>query len=101
MVIEDGRGSLNTAGPRGLNTAAWPPNHYSMPILKALGFGVALLVLKFLVPAVFDQLERTVIAFLAGAEMVVNSATNLAAAANTAQPVSNHFTLPQTPQILR
>lgn len=38
-----------------------------MPILKAIGLGILILVLKFLVPAIFTELEATIIAGLSGA----------------------------------
>lgn len=56
-----------------------------MPIFQAIGLGILILVLKFLVPPIFAQLESTILAFLHGAEISATIATQLAASAGTIQ----------------
>ena len=66
-----------------------------MPIFHAIGLGVLIIVLKFLVPAVLTEGEKTVIAFLHGATVSATVATDLAASAGSI-PLSNEpFVLPQ------
>jgi hypothetical protein len=47
----------------------------------ALGFGLMILILQGLVPAVFHEIEATAIAFLRGAQVSAEAATQFAAAA--------------------
>ncbi len=56
-----------------------------MPIFGAIGLGVTIIVLKTLVPAIFAQLSATIIAFLHGAELSANAASQLAASAQALQ----------------
>ncbi|MBU0750175.1 hypothetical protein KKH15_01515 [Patescibacteria group bacterium] len=74
-----------------------------MPISKALGLGLAILVLKALAPAIMTHIESTAIAFLSGAEVSAHAATNLAASAGSFSlpDSSNRLVLPQAPQIRR
>ena len=59
-----------------------------MPIFKAIGLGVFILILQFLVPALFEELEATVIAFLHGARISAEAASSLAASAGSTYPHS-------------
>ncbi|MEK7511092.1 MAG: hypothetical protein AAB582_02565 [Patescibacteria group bacterium] len=54
-----------------------------MPIFRALGLGVLILVLGWLVPNVLKELEATVIAFLHGARVSADAAAHLAATAES------------------
>lgn len=54
-----------------------------MPIFKAIGLGILILVLQTSAPKVLHQLETTTLAFLRGAEISANAATNLAASASS------------------
>lgn len=56
-----------------------------MPIFSALGLGLLIIVLKMLVPAIFAQLSSTIIAFLHGAQVSADVATQLAASAAAAK----------------
>jgi hypothetical protein len=56
-----------------------------MPILSAFGLGVLIIVLKLLVPAIFGALQSAIIAFLNGATISANIASQLAASAGTIQ----------------
>lgn len=75
-----------------------------MPVFSALGLGIAIIVLKLLVPVVFSHIESTAIAFLSGAETSATIATDLAASAGTIQTrpsflpsATPPFPLPQAP----
>lgn len=80
-----------------------------MPIFKALGLGILLLVLQCFLPAVLHQAEATILAFLRGAEVSANQATNLAASVGTLSTsgtlrlpqATPDFPLPQATQIRR
>lgn len=54
-----------------------------MPIFKAIGLGILILVLQTSAPKVLHQLETTTLAFLLGAEISANAATNLAASTSS------------------
>jgi hypothetical protein len=54
-----------------------------MPIFQAIGLGILILVLKWLVPAIFVALQTTILAFLHGATVSADIATQLAASAGT------------------
>jgi hypothetical protein len=56
-----------------------------MPIFQAIGLGVLIMVLKFFVPPIFEQLESTILAFLHGAELSATIATQLIASAGAIQ----------------
>ena len=74
-----------------------------MPISRALGLGLAILVLKALAPAIMTHIESTAIAFLSGAETSAQTATSLAASASSFQLEQSprRLMLPQAPQIQR
>ncbi len=57
-----------------------------MPIFQAVGFGILIITLRVLVPAIFAQLETTIIAFLHGAQISATIASQLAATAATTIP---------------
>lgn len=71
-----------------------------MSIVKAVGLGIAILVLKTLVPTVFSQLESTSITFLRSAEIGAQTA-GAAAASLHALDNERPLTLPQAPGIRR
>lgn len=52
-----------------------------MPIFAAIGLGVLVLILQWFVPAIWTELEATVIAFLRGARVSAEIATQVAASA--------------------
>jgi len=65
-----------------------------MPFFQAIGLGICILVLKFLVPTVLTEAEQTAIAFLKGAQVSASVATDLAASTGSI-PLSNEpFVLP-------
>ncbi|MBU2103575.1 hypothetical protein KKD81_02425 [Patescibacteria group bacterium] len=70
-----------------------------MPILKALGLGVCILVLKLLVPQIFTELEQTALIFLRGAQTSALVATDLAASVGTIEFSQEPFVLPQATPI--
>jgi hypothetical protein len=55
-----------------------------MPIFQSIGLAVLIIVLKFLVPAIWSELEATVIAFLHGARISADIASGIAASAGSA-----------------
>lgn len=66
----------------------------SMPINKAIGLGISIIVLKILLPDVLVQIEETAIAFLGGAKISADVATDLAASAQSARFTTESFALP-------
>lgn len=65
-----------------------------MPFFQAIGLGICILVLKFLVPNVLSEAERTAIAFLKGAQVSASVATDLAASAGSIELSNEPFVLP-------
>ncbi|HEX8946906.1 MAG TPA: hypothetical protein VF829_01700 [Candidatus Paceibacterota bacterium] len=53
---------------------------------RALGLGLMILVLKVLVPEIFDSITQTILLALRGAQVSLAAATKLAAAANNFVP---------------
>lgn len=62
----------------------YPLTHTSMSIFRALGLGVLILVLGWLVPEILAELTATVVAFLKGARVSAEVATSIAASAGSA-----------------
>ncbi|HEX5774514.1 MAG TPA: hypothetical protein VFY28_00950 [Candidatus Paceibacterota bacterium] len=58
-----------------------------MPVFRALGLGIAIIVLRFLVPAIFNELEATIIAFLSAARTSLDAASGLAASVGNTSSV--------------
>jgi hypothetical protein len=58
-----------------------------MPILHALGLAVLILILGWLVPDVLAEGEATIVAFLRGARVSAEVATELAASAGSADSI--------------
>jgi hypothetical protein len=54
-----------------------------VPVFQAIGLGIAIIVLKVLTPQVFGAIERTALAFLEGATVSAEVATDVAASATT------------------
>ena len=77
------RADLKSAGTF---TPVYPIIATNMPIFSALGIGVLILVLGWLVPNVLAELEATVIAFLRGARVSADAAAAIAATAGTTPP---------------
>ena len=55
-----------------------------MSIFRALGLGVLILVLGWLVPEILTELSATIVAFLKGARVSAEVATGIAASAGSA-----------------
>jgi len=70
-----------------------------MPLLQALGLGVAIIVLKLLTPVLFTEMEHTAILFLKGAQTGAVVATDLAASASAITVDESPLVLPRAPQI--
>jgi len=70
-----------------------------MPLLQALGLGVAIIVLKLLTPVLFSEIENTAILFLRGAQTGAYVASELAASAATITVDESPLVLPKAPQI--
>lgn len=75
-----------------------------MPIFRAIGFGILIIVLNLLLPNVLRQGERTAIQFLKGAETSALTATALVEHASTSTTTITssptgfpRFALPQAP----
>lgn len=65
-----------------------------MPFFQAIGLGICILVLRFLVPTVLSEAENTAIAFLKGAQVSAQVATDLAASAGDIELSHEPFALP-------
>jgi hypothetical protein len=71
-----------------------------MRIRSAIGFGIFIIIMKFLLPSVLSQGVSTSTAFLKGAEVSANVASGYAAqAAALHSPATPPFPLPQARQI--
>lgn len=72
-----------------------------MPIFRALGLGIVILILQLLVPVIFIQLQSTIIAFLKAGEVSANVGTQTAGSA-AALPISHEpLMLPRAINITR
>lgn len=69
-----------------------------MTLTKALGLGIAIIVLKLLLPGVLSEIEATAIAFLQGAQVSASVATDLAASAGDIRFSNEPFVLPRVPE---
>ena len=85
----------HTPGPD-ISAPITQPNATNMPIFHALGLGVLILILGWLVPNVLSELEATVIAFLHGARVSADVAATLAASAGSTH-ASIPLSLPSAP----
>jgi len=65
-----------------------------MPIFKAIGLGICIVVLKILLPGVLSEIEDTAIAFLYGARVSAGVATDLAASVGDVRIINEPFLLP-------
>lgn len=70
-----------------------------MTFSKALGLGIGIIVLKLLLPGVLTAIEQTAIAFLNGALVSANVATQIAASAGSVQISNEPFALPRVPDV--
>ena len=68
-----------------------------MPLFKAIGLGICIIVLKLLVPQVLSEIENTAIAFLQGAQVSASVAAGLAASAGDIRFSNEPFELPRLP----
>ncbi len=78
--------------PNGLPLATFP-----MPVFRAFGLGICIIVLTFLVPDVLSELKRTIIAFLRGAQVSAGVASDVAASAGLIRFSNEPFELPRVP----
>lgn len=74
-----------------------------MAISRALGLGIAILVLKAFAPAIMTEIETTAVAFLRGASSSATVAASLASQVEEIElsGTTRQFSLPQAPQIRR
>jgi len=70
-----------------------------MPILSALGLGLAIIVLKTLTPLIFIEIQKTALLFLRGAQVSAGVATDLAASAGSIRINNSPPVLPRAPQV--
>lgn len=66
-----------------------------MTFSRAIGLGIGIIVLKLLLPEVLSALEQTALAFLNGALVSANVATQLAGSAASVQISNEPFELPR------
>lgn len=69
-----------------------------MAFTRAIGLGIAIVVLKILLPGVLSEIEHTAIAFLHGAQVSAGVATDLAASAGHVRFNNEPFALPRVPE---
>lgn len=67
-----------------------------MAITKAIGLGIAIVMLKILLPGVLSEIEHAVIALFRGATTSLEVVTNLTASVGTIELSQEPFELPQT-----
>lgn len=77
-----------------------------MRIFRAIGFGIFIIVVRVLIPAVFTEGQNTAVSFLHGARISADAASQTAASITALQNsrttpllVLPPFPLPQTPTI--
>ena len=68
-----------------------------MGVRNAIGLGIGIIVLKLLLPGVLTEIEHVAVAFLRGAHVSANVATELAASAGSIQFTNEPFELPRAP----
>lgn len=69
-----------------------------MAFTRAIGLGIAIVVLKMLLPGVLTEIEHTAIAFLHGAQVSAGVATDLAASTGDMRFSNEPFALPRVPE---
>lgn len=69
-----------------------------MPIFRAFGLGITILILQLLVPIIFSQLQDTIIAFLKAGEVSANVGSQIAGTAGAIQ-FSNLNVPPTLPRV--
>lgn len=72
-----------------------------MPLFRAFGLGVTLLILQLLVPPVFSQLEDTAIAFLKAGQISANVGSQIAGSAGALEFSNTPLALPRAANIIR
>jgi hypothetical protein len=85
-----------------------------MRIFRAIGLGILIVILGFLVPEVLHEAERTAVLFLRGAGVSATAATGLIEQATSSPSLSTgtldasstpvaprRLSLPQAPQVVR
>lgn len=70
-----------------------------MPIFRAFGLGIAILMLQLLVPVIFSQLQDTIIAFLKAGEISANVGSQIAATAGALPFSSSGSAPPSLPRV--
>lgn len=73
-----------------------------MPIFRAIGFGVLLIILRIMIPSVLSEGEQTAISFLHGARVSADTMSQIAGTAGSASALSSLPPLiyPQAPTTL-
>jgi hypothetical protein len=75
-----------------------------MPLFRALGFGVLILIMKILIPEVLSEGEKTAVMILRGTQLSVATATQMVGSVRVASLPNQiralpPFALPQAPTI--
>ncbi|MFA6445749.1 MAG: hypothetical protein WCW14_00670 [Candidatus Paceibacterota bacterium] len=66
-----------------------------MKIFRVLGFGLAIIIVRSVMPDVFHAIEQTLLAFFSTLQVVLTSGSNsLAGGGNLASPIANLHLLP-------
>jgi hypothetical protein len=72
-----------------------------MPIFRAFGLGITILILQLLVPVIFSQLQNTIVAFLKAGEVSAQVGTQLAGSASAITVSHEPLMLPRAANITR
>lgn len=67
-----------------------------MAVTKAIGLGIAIVVLKILLPGVLTEIERTATTFLRGASTSLEMVSTITASVGSAEITHEPFELPRT-----
>ncbi|CAN5738010.1 hypothetical protein BH11PAT2_BH11PAT2_00210 [soil metagenome] len=68
-----------------------------MPIFRAIGFGLLLIILRIMIPSVLSEGEQTAISFLHGARVSADTMSQIAGMASTTGPASVLLSTPLPP----
>lgn len=72
-----------------------------MPIFRAFGLGITILILQLLVPSIFSQLQKTIISFLQAGEVSAHVGSQIAGSAGALQFSDEPLALPSAINITR
>jgi hypothetical protein len=72
-----------------------------MPIFRAIGLGIVIIILQLTVPSIFAHLQTMIISFLDAGEVSAHIGAQLAGSAGSFSMNHEPLLLPRTPDIIR